>query len=333
MSDWIKLAIEQEQINLFKYDSFQNQKVIGAGEFDVVYKAFSNDIEKIIVLKRLYDDDNGIWRDIFIKDIKNISVLTHHENVAKFFGITQDPETKTYYRVLQFANNGDLRYYLSNHFSELDWETKIRMAKDISSGINFLHDADIVHSNLHDRNILVHNDKLMITDFGLSKSLENNTKPISGGTCAFSDPIYFENPSYKRDKASDIYSLGVLFWELSKGLPPFKNMRDSEITLRVNRGERESPIKGTPIEFMIIYCNAWNNDPNLRPSIVEICDKLSCMQMTQVVPVYQGNENTSIGTDISSYDLENFISPKLNNPIAFTEQRFNQLQVVSKDYS
>ncbi|CAG8768059.1 13808_t:CDS:2, partial [Racocetra persica] len=54
-------------------------------------------------------------------------------------------KAETYYMVLQFANKGNLRCYLRDHFSELDWITKIRMAKEISSGINCLHNANIVH--------------------------------------------------------------------------------------------------------------------------------------------------------------------------------------------
>ncbi|RIB01686.1 kinase-like domain-containing protein [Gigaspora rosea] len=86
------------------------------------------------------------------------------------------------------------------------------MAKEISSGINYLHKANIVHRDLQDKNILVHDSRMIITDFGLAKSLENDTKSVHGGTCAFSDPEYLNNQfSYKRHKNSDIYSLGVLF--------------------------------------------------------------------------------------------------------------------------
>ncbi|RIB29541.1 kinase-like domain-containing protein [Gigaspora rosea] len=187
--------------------------------------------------------------------------------------------------VLQFANNGNLRSYLREHFSELDWTAKIRMAKEISSGVNCLHRENIVHCDLHDGNILVHHGKLMITDFGLSKSLDNSTKSIAGGTCSFSDPQYIKNPFlYERNKSSDIYSLGVLFWELSSGVPPFKDMvNQTKIALHVINGGRETLINGTPIDFMNIYRDAWNSDPSLRPDIAKIRDRLTNMQMD---PVY-----------------------------------------------
>ncbi|KAF0416226.1 actin-like ATPase domain-containing protein [Gigaspora margarita] len=191
--------------------------------------------------------------------------------------------------VLQYANNSDLRCYLSNHFLELNWTTKIRMAKEIASGVNCLHNANIVHRDLHDKNILVHDDRLMITDFGLSKSLENSTKSIVGGTCAYSDPQYLQNPFlYKRGKPSDIYSLGVLFWELSSGVPPFKNIKEQTgISFRVIAGQRESPVNGTPMDFLNLYNNAWDGNPDLRPSIAKICDKLNNIAMDQI---YYGEE-------------------------------------------
>ncbi|KAF0511313.1 kinase-like protein [Gigaspora margarita] len=132
--------------------------------------------------------------------------------------------------ILQFANNGDLQCYLRNHFLELDWATKIRMAKEISSGINYLHKANLVHRDL-----------------------------------------------------------------LSSGVPPFKNIERADIFQKVISGERETPIDGTPIDFMKLYHEAWNNDPNLRPDIAEIRDKLNHIQMA---PVYHSNQN--INEDISS---------------------------------
>ncbi|CAG8669245.1 11946_t:CDS:2, partial [Ambispora leptoticha] len=187
---------------------------------------------------------------------------------------------------------GDLRCYLNDHFSKLDWPTKIRMAKEISSGIDCLHSANIVHSDLHDKNILVNDGRMIITDFGLSKLLDNSTKSITGGTCAYSDPQYLQSPfMYRRNKPSDIYSLGVLFWELSSGIPPFKALKDlMEVTLHVIKGNRETPTEGTPIDFKNLYCAAWSVEPDSRPDIKEICNKLDHMRLE---PVYQNiNMNT-----------------------------------------
>ncbi|CAG8679289.1 3691_t:CDS:2 [Cetraspora pellucida] len=129
-------------------------------------------------------------------------------------------------------------------------------------------------------------DKKIVALKGLNyDSTNNSTRSTFGGTCAFSDPKYLENPFlFKRDKPSDIYSLGVLFWELSSGVPPFKDIADTiQISFIVISGDREDPVNETPIDFLNIYTNAWNGDPNLRPSITKIIDNLDNIKMDLIL--------------------------------------------------
>ncbi|CAG8533262.1 37805_t:CDS:2, partial [Gigaspora margarita] len=104
-------------------ESFENKKLIREGGFGTVYSAYFKDIDQTIALKKL--------RHCSINDD---SFLDHNINIIRFFGITKDLTTETYHMVLQYANNGDFRSYLRDHFSELDWPFKIKMAKEISSG-------------------------------------------------------------------------------------------------------------------------------------------------------------------------------------------------------
>ncbi|CAG8665935.1 33562_t:CDS:2, partial [Gigaspora margarita] len=133
MSDWFKVAVEREYIKSFEYEFFENKEEIGKGGFGTVYSAYSKDIDLTIALKKL-----------------------HHSSINNDDSF--HPTTETIYMVLQYANNGDLRSYLRNHFSELDWPSKIKMAKEISSGINCLHNANIVHRDLN----LPQNTKLQL---------------------------------------------------------------------------------------------------------------------------------------------------------------------------
>ncbi|RIB11234.1 hypothetical protein C2G38_2145680 [Gigaspora rosea] len=140
---------------------------------------------------------------------------------------------------------------------------------------------------------------------------ENDTKSVHGGTCAFSDPEYLKNQfSYKRHKNSDTYSLGVLFWDLSSGVPPYKNIELADIVQKVISGERETPIDGIPIDFMKLYHDAWNNDPNLRPNIAEIRHKLNNIQ---IAPVYHSNQN--INADVSSIGLAELLEDNSNDAV------------------
>ncbi|CAG8705804.1 796_t:CDS:2, partial [Dentiscutata heterogama] len=145
------MAVERKFIKSFEYESFENWQLIGKGGFGTVFSAYSKDTDQIVALKRLHycpTSDNEDSFDEFAREVKNITKVDHHICIIRFFGITQDPTNKLHYMVLQFANNGDLRSYLHEHFSELNWSTKIKMAKEISSGINCLHNANIIHRDL-----------------------------------------------------------------------------------------------------------------------------------------------------------------------------------------
>ncbi|CAG8519145.1 15291_t:CDS:2, partial [Gigaspora margarita] len=95
----------------------------------------------------------------------------------------------------------------------------------------------------HDKNILVHGGRMIITDFGLSLSLDKDTLSITNrvyGRCEYSDPKYLPSPR-----------------------------------------KREAPIKGTPVDFKDLYDDAWGGDPYSRPDIRKICEKLNYIRLEQ----------------------------------------------------
>ncbi|RHZ70836.1 hypothetical protein Glove_266g1 [Diversispora epigaea] len=263
-------ALKNNFIKKFDYTKFKNIKRIAGGGFGTVYRANSLNSRKHVALKCLHENDESFYEK-FVKE--------------------------TYYLVLQYAKakDGDLRTYLRNNFNTLDWKIKIQMAKDITSGLYCIHGENIVHRDLHSKNILVHEGSLLITDLGLSQPLDTNSNSFKGGMLAYSDPGYSRNPLiFKRSKASDIYSLGVLLWEISSGKPP-----SLETTKVVINGEREVPINGTPEDYIIIYSNAWKDDPNQRPTIKNIFDSLENIKLENL---YNGpNDNQEAYTNNQSH--------------------------------
>ncbi|RHZ83712.1 hypothetical protein Glove_88g34 [Diversispora epigaea] len=152
----------------------------------------------------------------------------------------------------------------------------------ITNGLCYIHKANIVHRDL----IL-----------GISKSLDINSNSFAGGMYAYSDPEYLRNSiKYKRDKASDIYSLGVLFWELSSGRPPFDNKLILEI-LEIVKSE----------DYIKIYSNSWKDNPKQRPTIENIFDSLENIQFENIY--YNSNENNQyIQIEVYTNNQYNFSS-------------------------
>ncbi|CAG8489132.1 15328_t:CDS:1 [Acaulospora morrowiae] len=118
---------------------------------------------------------------------------------------------------------------------------------------------------------------MIIADLGLGKELDK--VPITSasdvqGMPAYVEPQVFRNTKYKRDKRSDIYSLGVLLWEISSGVPPFKGTLPQSIPIIIYNGTRELPVIGTPSAYVELYTKCWSDNPKDRPDIVEVIDFL-----------------------------------------------------------
>ncbi|KAF0370205.1 kinase-like protein [Gigaspora margarita] len=110
------------------------------------------------------------------------------------------------------------------------------------------------------------------------------------------------------NKYSDIYSLGVIFWEISSGRPSFNNnheLNTDEFKKSRIDGERESPINLTPVDYIELYRDAWNEDQQKRPQIKEV---ISCLEDFELDPVYQDSDYIP---EIF-YEKNNFISKEIN---------------------
>ncbi|RIB24278.1 kinase-like domain-containing protein [Gigaspora rosea] len=267
-------AISSRLINYFDHNEFRNiEKIYGSG-ISVVYKSEWTKCGLIVARKSLKFDMEEKDIDSFVEELHRLQRASFHPKIVHFYGITKDSYGE-YKMVLQFANEGDLREYLNKNFLNLQWEDKYRIAGEIAQGLTFLHNNNIIHRNLHTKNILVHDNKIIISDFGLSKLMttdSSNSNTLTDGMPSFMDPQSLKNPTYKHTTKSDIYSYGVILWEISSGHKPFPTLKRIQIAIKIYNGEREQPIKDTPPEYVELYKRCWDDEPDNRPKIEEILD-------------------------------------------------------------
>ncbi|CAG8820434.1 28477_t:CDS:2, partial [Gigaspora margarita] len=115
MSNWLKNAIKEKYIKSFEFNSFQNSKIIGKGGFGAIYRAYSKNIDKIVALKGLFYgsvNDNTISLNGFSKEVQNITKVTHHDNVIRFFGVTHEQRFNQLQIGSQDCSNQNFRNYL-----------------------------------------------------------------------------------------------------------------------------------------------------------------------------------------------------------------------------
>ncbi|CAG8473631.1 9893_t:CDS:2, partial [Dentiscutata heterogama] len=285
-SEEVENRLKGRNIKFFEYLSYNDIKLIGHGASSTVYSA--NFQGKTYALKKLkcnlYLADKEA--KTLIKEIKHLDKLgkENHPNIVKFYGISRDPQSESIMLVLQFANNDNMRKYLSKKQQEglyrISWAELIRIAIDITSGLMHLHDNDIIHRDLHSKNILINDGNALIADFGLSKQLNDTASSCLDlkGMIAYVDPQCLRTSKPPDDKKSDIYSLGVLFWELTSGIPPFgKIPQVSIILIKILSHERENVIDNTPSDYSDLYKKCWSSYPDQRPTLCEILDQLKML--------------------------------------------------------
>jgi serine/threonine protein kinase len=173
--------------------------------------------------------------------------------------------------VMMYAFNGSLRNNLS--ILKYNPNDKFRNLWDISRQLNAIHSLDLVHGDFHDGNLLYLTENiLLVSDFGLCRlvSQPNKNDEICG-VIPYIAPEVLRGKPYT--KAADIYSFGIIMWEMTSGIPAYCDVpHDLNLCLNICRGDRPEIIKGTMPEYVELMKRCWDNDPEKRPTAKELAN-------------------------------------------------------------
>lgn len=200
------------------------QDRLGNGAFGAVYKASIRGLACSMKLWNPVSDD-------YLAELK-IMYLHRSKHLVPFIGAYSDAKQTELgtlsshsgiaFVLMKFAAQGDLYRYYREKKKKGCWrfEEALNMALDIASGLAYLHSRDTIHRDIKSLNILVDDSRAFIADFGSARTLttvrQSNAK---AGTKAWVAPeVMAEKPSYS--KATDVFSFGIVMWELAMGQPP-----------------------------------------------------------------------------------------------------------------
>ncbi|KAK8308625.1 hypothetical protein V6Z11_D02G072600 [Gossypium hirsutum] len=224
-----------------------------------------------------------------------------HPNVLLFMGAVTSPQRLCI--VTEFLQRGSLFRLLQRNAAKLERKRRVHMALDIAQGMNYLHHCNptIVHRDLKSSNLLVDkNWTVKVGDFGLSRLKHATflTTKTGKGTPHWMAPEVLRNePS---DEKSDIYSFGVILWELATGKIPWENLNSIQVIGAVGfmNQRLEIPNYLDPLWASIIE-SCWLSDPQSRPTFLELMDKLRVLQRRCTIQ-FQEARNSSSGSQKGS---------------------------------
>uniref|UniRef100_A0A8D2KRW1 Mitogen-activated protein kinase kinase kinase n=1 Tax=Varanus komodoensis TaxID=61221 RepID=A0A8D2KRW1_VARKO len=258
------------------------EEIIGIGGFGKVYRAIWLG-EEVAVKAARYDPDEDISEAVEnVHQEAKLFAMLKHPNIIALKGVClKEPNLCL---IMEFARGGSLNRVLSG--KRIPPDILVNWAVQIAGGMNYLHDeaiVPIIHRDLKSSNILIlekvengdlSNKNLKITDFGLAREWHKTTKMSAAGTYAWMAPEVIRSSMFS--KGSDVWSYGVLLWELLTGEVPFRGIDGLAVAYGVAMNKLALPIPSTcPEPFARLMEDCWNADPHSRPSFANILNHLT----------------------------------------------------------
>ena len=241
---------------------------IGNGGMATVYKAIDKVLKRNVAVKILRDefttDEEFIRR--FEVEAQSAARLAH-ANIVSIYDVVA--EGNLYYIVMELIQGKTLKEIIIEERGPLPWKWSINMAIQIASALEMAHKNNIIHRDIKPHNIIVTEDGVAkVTDFGIAKAVSNSTITAFGTTMG---SVHYFSPEHARggftDAKSDIYSLGVVMYEMVTGRVPFDADTPVSVALKHMQEEPEEPIElnpNIPTSINKIIMKALQKDTTLR---------------------------------------------------------------------
>ncbi|KAA8522770.1 hypothetical protein F0562_009193 [Nyssa sinensis] len=275
-------------LQTIKNDDLEEIRELGSGTYGAVYHGKWKGSD--VAIKRIKascfsgrpSERERLIAD-FWKEALTLSSL-HHPNVVSFYGIVRDGPDGSLATVTEFMVNGSLKQFLQKKDRTIDRRKRLIIAMDAAFGMEYLHGKNIVHFDLKCANLLVnmrdpHRPVCKIGDLGLSKVKQHTL--VSGGVRGTLPWMASELLSGKSNMVTekiDVYSFGIVMWELLTGDEPYADLHCASIIGGiVNNNLRPQIPTWCDPEWKSLMESCWASDPVQRLSFSEISQKLRNM--------------------------------------------------------
>ncbi|EXX70515.1 Rad53p [Rhizophagus irregularis DAOM 197198w] len=342
------------------HDQLKNLKKIGKGGFATVYSAIwehgplhcdgkKNDpnyfdgqwkrVARENVALKCLDNCKNISKK-FLNEVRAYSKARRGTKVLSVYGISQNPNTKEYIMILEYADLGDLSYRINKN-KNFDWSKKLNKLMYIINGLKEIHQKKMVHRDFHTGNILFKTGKnigldIRISDMGLSGKVGNIDNEICGVMPYIAPEVLRGNPY---TQAADIYSFGMIMYFIATLRQPFQNCaHDIYLALDICEENKRPEINKleAPECYIDLMKRCWDPDPNNRPDTNKICKLIELFHRSYTTKYRKYAEIKQQFEEAEKYRISNLLikSQKENSTVThpqaiYTSRLFN-ISVISE---
>ncbi len=246
---------------------YEIQEIIGVGGMAVVYKARDNQENRIVAIKILKEE--FISNEEFLRRFKNESkaiAMLSHPNIVKVYDVSFGDLIQ--YIVMEYIEGITLKEYIEREGS-LRWKDAVHFTLQILKGLQHAHDKGIVHRDVKPQNIMVLPDgTIKVTDFGIARFARSDQRTITDKAIG---SVHYISPEQARgertDEKTDIYSVGVMLYEMLTGKMPFQ--AESAVSVAIMQLQREPQLPSEinpsiPLGLEQITMHAMQKTPERR---------------------------------------------------------------------
>ena len=303
------------------------KKRIGKGAFSTVYKGYNKITKLQVAIKEITLDTLNKHKKMFKRET-DIMMKLKHPNIITLYDTIIDENTENVYLIMDYYSRGDFSNFLRKR--PLKEKYAVKYLKQLSEGLKYLLSNNIIHRDLKPQNILITDvGDIKITDFGFARYFDNDIliQTICGSPLYMAPEIM---KSQKYDYKSDLWSVGIIFYEMLVGNTPFKSKNIYELIRRIENDEVKVPSKfKLSINCQNLLYSLLKKDPEERISWEEFFDhKLlrdvdfnerenNLMEISNLdyFPSLPSNENKFINSSYQLYENTNINNQLVNNQL------------------
>ncbi|KAL6507702.1 Serine/threonine-protein kinase sty13 [Orobanche gracilis] len=251
------------------------------GAFGKLYKGTYNGEDVAIKLLEKPENDSDrahLMEQQFQQEVIMLSRLKH-PNIVRFIGACRKP--MVWCIVTEYAKGGSVRQFLTKRQNRsVPLKLAVNQALDVARGMEYVHGLNLIHRDLKSDNLLIAGgDKsIKIADFGVAR-IEVQTEGMTPetGTYRWMAPEMIQHRPYTQKV--DVYSFGIVLWELITGMLPFQNMTAVQAAFAVvNKGVRPAIPNDCLPALGQIMTLCWDTDPDVRPSFNDVVKMLEAAE-------------------------------------------------------